>query len=126
MNAKEEVIAMMRSSVTCGIRPGSSTLTSWANTLEQAEQQTPPTPIGEACAGESSVQPTAVIDAIKKRSKERIERLRNLIDNHCDSPELRENYWHRVFGVEEMCWEAIECIEQMIQIEHEAKFVAAG
>ena len=61
VNAKEEVIAMMRSSVTCGIRPGSSTLTSWANTLEQAEQQTPPTPIGEACVGESSVQPAAII-----------------------------------------------------------------
>ena len=59
MNAKEEVIAMMRSSVTCGIRPGSSTLTSWANALSQAEQQTPPSPDGRDCAGESSVQPTA-------------------------------------------------------------------
>ena len=70
MNAKEEVIAMMRSSVTCGIRPGSSTLTSWANTLEQDEQQTPPSPEGRDCAGESSVQPVAIIAILNDEARE--------------------------------------------------------
>jgi len=58
---KKEVIAQMRLAVLHGMRASSETIEMWAKLLEQDEQQTPPSPNGLGCAGESSVQPAATI-----------------------------------------------------------------
>ncbi len=87
--------------------------------LFQAMRRVHPVKLGDEIDGKRVVEimPMALIDAIKERAAKRIAGLKHLIDNHCDRPELKEQYWHRVFGVEEMCWEAVDCIEKALQRE---------
>ncbi|MBK7092374.1 MAG: hypothetical protein IPH59_11755 [bacterium] len=73
MNDKIEVIANMRWYLKTGNVPRGGTIEAWANALEQDEQQTPASPEGQGCAGESSVQPAAlhwsICDAIREEAE---------------------------------------------------------
>ena len=108
MNVKKEVIDQMRAiSSSKDLRATSCMLENWVNTLEQDEQQTPPSPDGRGCAGESSVQPAAYRESL-------IDELNTAIaEIECDIEWLRK---------QARCLRARRDIhEKALQIEQEAK-----
>lgn len=123
MNDKEEIIAQIRLAVRLGMKPDSKILAHWANTLEQDEQQTTPSPNGLDCAGESSVQPTATL--------EELELVLDSVYHQTDSERATDNVDDKVIVVARMLGmvEARHAIREFFktkQIEHEAKCHAAG
>ena len=82
VNDKEKVANQIREQIRSGDEPTVQTLLSWARMLEQSEQQTPQSPDGRDCSGESSVQPVAVlVGNVVRRSDGRkivVRRNRNL------------------------------------------------
>jgi len=114
VNDKERVIASMRWYIKIGGRPDSITIAAWMNSLEQAEQQTPPMADGQPCAGESSVQPAATARLIECAER--------VIKRH-DAGDLAGR--GDSASIDHMR-EAIQAIRKATQIEHEAKDHAAG
>ena len=127
MNIKKEVIAQMRAIISKDLRADSCMLENWARALEQDEQQTPPVAIGQPCAGESSVQPAALIDAIRSKADDQCDKLIGYA-NSLDIRGETEKAWrvrNEGFGVQIGCGLAIECVRQL-SVTHEAEHVAAG
>ena len=127
VNDKEKVANQIREQIRSGDEPTVQTLLSWARMLEQSEQQTPQSPDGRDCSGESSVQPAAIIDRVRRKIRDKENRLIELA-NELSAKGKYGSAWrvrNQLFGMYDGLYLAEDSIKEL-QIEHEAKFVAAG
>ncbi len=119
MNEKQTIVAQMKAFIENGVKADRDTLLCWVSVLERDEQQTPPVAIGEPRAGESSVQPTAIL-----------QKFRDAIEQHVDQIEALSisNEFERGYsaGYTNGAFDAEETLQEILQVKHEAEHVAAG
>ena len=129
MSDKKKVIAKLREVVHGGNFPSRLQLLNWVNTLEQSEQQGPPSAVGQPSSGESSVQPVAQYANLEAAIAKKIQALELYADEaaiHARDYLLAHNWTQQSRGLH-LALAIIKRIEsEKTQIEHEAKCRAAG